>query len=97
MTIIRDKEFARATVSFVLYILLNPIVLFLAAGTLAWGMDWVYTILGITAILLSRLAALQFLEKNGYREINTAPRMFLFKEVDWRPEMVFSRGLGYCG
>lgn len=41
--------------------------------------------------------ALGLLRRSGYRVTARAPRMFLGKEVNWRPEGVYSRAAGYCG
>ncbi len=40
----------KALIPFTLFILLNPAILFLSAGTLKWGMAWVYT--AVTVIQL---------------------------------------------
>jgi len=45
----------RAVVGFFLYTILPPALLFLAAGTLRWPMAWVYIILMILAVVISRL------------------------------------------
>ena len=45
----------RAVVGFILYTILPPALLFLAAGTLRWPMAWVYIILMILAMVTSRL------------------------------------------
>jgi GNAT superfamily N-acetyltransferase len=42
-------------------------------------------------------AARQFLIEQGFHEHQTAPRMFLGKDVTWKETMVFNRGTGYCG
>jgi GNAT superfamily N-acetyltransferase len=42
-------------------------------------------------------AALDHLTAAGFQVQFTVPRMVLGPEVDWHPEMVFSRGGGYCG
>jgi Acetyltransferase (GNAT) domain len=41
--------------------------------------------------------ALDFLKNEGYQSFSTAPRMFLGNEVNWKPELVFSRATGYSG
>lgn len=41
--------------------------------------------------------ALDRLINAGFQIQSTAPRMVLGSEVAWHPEMVFSRGSGYCG
>jgi GNAT superfamily N-acetyltransferase len=40
---------------------------------------------------------LEHLIAAGFQVQSTAPRMVLGPEVAWHPEMVFSRGSGYCG
>jgi GNAT superfamily N-acetyltransferase len=41
--------------------------------------------------------AAEFLLDNGFEERTGAKRMFLGKELDWKPEKLFSRIGGYCG
>jgi protein-S-isoprenylcysteine O-methyltransferase Ste14 len=52
---ISSGQLIRAIVGFTLYLLLTPILLFLAAGTLAWPAAWVYISLGLCTSLGSRL------------------------------------------
>ena len=42
-------------------------------------------------------AALDLLQQAGYFETKRMPRMCLGEQVDWKPELVFSRGTGFCG
>ncbi len=42
-------------------------------------------------------AALEHLTASGFQVQSTAPRMVLGPEMAWHPEMLFSRGSGYCG
>lgn len=42
-------------------------------------------------------AALKHLTTAGFENTFIAPRMVLGPEVAWHPEMIFSRGGGYCG
>ncbi|MBN2386150.1 MAG: GNAT family N-acetyltransferase [Anaerolineales bacterium] len=55
--------------------------------------------LGSTHLVIpsSNQAAQDYLAEAGYMPYNTAPRMVLGPEVEWHPELVFSRGGGYCG
>ena len=50
-----------------------------------------------TSMPMENKAALEFLTSNGYTITKTLPRMVLGKEVNWKPELVFSRASGYCG
>lgn len=47
----------RAVLGFASYLFLNPLILFVAAGTIKWGMAWAYFVVSILAALLSRLVA----------------------------------------
>lgn len=38
-----------------------------------------------------------FLEENGYKLVNKAPRMILGKDVTWKPNLIFSRIWGFYG
>ena len=42
-------------------------------------------------------SAKRFLLENGFELYNKAPRMYFGSEVNWKPEMIFSRGSGYAG
>ncbi|MEN8172213.1 MAG: isoprenylcysteine carboxylmethyltransferase family protein [Chloroflexota bacterium] len=46
----------RALVGFAIYVLLNPALLFISAGTFRWTMAWVYTGIVIVLTVASRLA-----------------------------------------
>jgi len=41
--------------------------------------------------------ARNFLKENSYQEYSVCPRMALSKDVEWEPELIFSRASGYCG
>jgi protein-S-isoprenylcysteine O-methyltransferase Ste14 len=45
----------KAIIRFVMYLLLMPMVLFIAAGTLHWTMGWIYVILSIAFTGISRI------------------------------------------
>lgn len=51
------KVTLRAVLGFVVYLFLNPLILFASAGTLKWRMAWVYFGISILASLLSRVIA----------------------------------------
>ena len=55
----QTKQAIRAVIGFSLYILLVPALLFVAAGTLAWPMAWVYVALLLASTLGSRLIVLK--------------------------------------
>ena len=55
----QTRQTIRALVGFLLYILLVPALLFIAAGTLAWPMAWVYVALLLASTLGSRLVVLK--------------------------------------
>jgi GNAT superfamily N-acetyltransferase len=38
-----------------------------------------------------------FLTRCGYAETSRSPRMVLGEELDWRPDLIYSRAAGYCG
>lgn len=64
----------RALIGFAIYLLLNPAILFIAAGTLKWGMAWVYAGMTITLTVASRLAMIRknpdlARERARYREV----------------------------
>ena len=44
-----------------------------------------------TTIPETNKTAAEFLEKNGFKKVLSAPRMVFGKEVDWKPESVYSR------
>jgi protein-S-isoprenylcysteine O-methyltransferase Ste14 len=46
----------RAMIAFAIFLLLNPVILFISAGTLRWSMAWVHSGLVIVLTLGSRLA-----------------------------------------
>ena len=58
-TRVQTKHTIRAVVGLLLYILLVPALLFIAAGTLAWPMAWVYVVLLLASTLGSRLIVLK--------------------------------------
>jgi len=45
----------RAVISFMGYLLLNPFVLFLSAGTMRWGIAWIYFAISLVGTISSRL------------------------------------------
>jgi hypothetical protein len=47
----QKKQTVRAVIGFLLCILLVPALLFIAAGTIAWPMAWVYVILLLASTL----------------------------------------------
>lgn len=49
------RQFIRAAVGFIAYLLLSPVILFLCAGTVRWPMGWVYVLLSLAAVVVSRL------------------------------------------
>lgn len=51
------KITAPAILAFGAYLFLNPLILFISAGTVKWGMAWIYIGISILATLLSRLVA----------------------------------------
>ena len=55
----QTKHTIRAVVGLLLYILLVPALLFIAAGPLAWPMAWVYVVLLLASTLGSRLIVLK--------------------------------------
>ncbi len=52
-----DKITLRAFLAFVIYLFFNPLILFTTAGTLKWGMAWVYYGVSIFITLLTRVIA----------------------------------------
>jgi GNAT superfamily N-acetyltransferase len=54
---------------------------------------------GCTSVVVpsSNHPTLDLLLGSGFQIENTAPRMTLGVELDWKPEGVFSRGGGFCG
>jgi len=52
------RQTIRAVLGFALYLLLGPVLLFVAAGTAAWPMAWLYVALLLAATLGSRLMVL---------------------------------------
>lgn len=57
-TPIRATLTARTVIGFLVYSLLTPAILFLAAGTLDWPEAWVYAIISIVAAVASRVLIL---------------------------------------
>jgi protein-S-isoprenylcysteine O-methyltransferase Ste14 len=51
------KTIIRALIKFISYLILNPLVLFLSAGTARWGMAWAYFIVAVLAAIVSRVLA----------------------------------------
>ncbi|MGD2156386.1 MAG: isoprenylcysteine carboxylmethyltransferase family protein [Anaerolineales bacterium] len=51
------RELLRAVIGFTIYLLFVPALLFISAGTLNWGMAWVYMLLLLISTLGSRLIA----------------------------------------
>lgn len=51
----KGRPSPRAIVGFAVYLLLGPIILFIAAGTLKWPWAWAYVLLGWVATFGSRL------------------------------------------
>ncbi|MGC1122576.1 MAG: isoprenylcysteine carboxylmethyltransferase family protein [Candidatus Methanofastidiosia archaeon] len=45
----------KAILRFVMYLLLMPMILFIAAGTVHWTMGWIYILLSITFTAISRI------------------------------------------
>jgi GNAT superfamily N-acetyltransferase len=45
----------------------------------------------------ANITAKNFLTENGFQEYSVCPRMVLGRDVEWKPEFVFSRASGYCG
>jgi GNAT superfamily N-acetyltransferase len=45
----------------------------------------------------SNIAAIELCTGLGFRQYRKIPRMFLYNNVEWCPEHIFSRGAGYCG
>lgn len=39
----------------------------------------------------------KFLKDSGFQLLRVMPRMVLGENVPWKPELIFSRGAGYCG
>lgn len=68
-----QKITSRAIFGFLIYLLLNPAILFLTAGTLRWGMAWAYCGISILGTILSRVIANRknpglLQERGSYRE-----------------------------
>ncbi len=57
-TPIRATLTARTVIGFLVYSLLTPAILFLAAGTLDWPMAWVYAVISVAAAVASRMLIL---------------------------------------
>jgi protein-S-isoprenylcysteine O-methyltransferase Ste14 len=51
------KTIIRALIKFISYLILNPLVLFLSAGTARWPMAWAYFIVAVLAAIVSRVLA----------------------------------------
>jgi protein-S-isoprenylcysteine O-methyltransferase Ste14 len=63
----------KALIAFGIYLLLNPIILFVAAGTTQWPMGWVYSIATVVLTIVSRVAMIKLnpdlaQERGNYRE-----------------------------
>lgn len=88
---ISGGQLTRAIVGFTLYLLLTPVLLFLAAGTLAWPAAWVYVSLGICSSLGSRFVVL-------LRNPDTLLERARFSEADgtpgWDRVLVLLVGIG---
>lgn len=53
-----DSKFTfRAVIGFLGYLLLNPLILFVSAGTIKWGMAWAYFGISILGMIASRVIA----------------------------------------
>jgi protein-S-isoprenylcysteine O-methyltransferase Ste14 len=52
----KNRELLRAVIGFIAYILLVPVLLFIAAGTTRWTMAWIYVVIFLLSIFGSRLA-----------------------------------------
>ncbi len=52
-----SKVTIRAVIGFVSYLFLNPLILFISAGTAKWGMAWVYFTVSIFGTMASRFIA----------------------------------------
>lgn len=50
-----QQNIIRALIGFVIYLLLNPIILFASAGTTKWNLAWVYSISTIALTVISRI------------------------------------------
>jgi protein-S-isoprenylcysteine O-methyltransferase Ste14 len=64
----------RAILGFVVYLFLNPLILFAAAGTIRWGMAWAFFGVSIFAALFSRVLAHRknpdlLTERGRYRQV----------------------------
>jgi len=52
-----QKEFpVKAFIAFGIYLLLNPIILFVTAGTIKWPLGWVYSAVTVVLTIVSRVA-----------------------------------------
>ena len=75
----RLRVSAKAVLGFAAYLLLTPLVLFLAGGEAAWLAAWVYFVLAIVAVIGSRLIALKvspemLVERSRFGENSEAVR-----------------------
>jgi protein-S-isoprenylcysteine O-methyltransferase Ste14 len=63
----------RAVIGYLGYLFLNPLILFVSAGTIAWGMAWAYFSISILGMIASRVIAIRvnpglLEERARYRE-----------------------------
>jgi hypothetical protein len=49
----------KAILRFVMYLLLMPMVLFIAAGTVHWTMGWIYVLTSYTFTAISRIVKMR--------------------------------------
>jgi protein-S-isoprenylcysteine O-methyltransferase Ste14 len=54
-----SKFTIRAVIGFMAYLFLNPLILFLSAGTTKWGMAWAYFSVSILGMVVSRVIAIR--------------------------------------
>jgi GNAT superfamily N-acetyltransferase len=45
----------------------------------------------------ANISAKNFLIENGFQEYSVCPRMVRGKNIQWKPECIYSRASGYCG
>ena len=45
----------------------------------------------------ANITAINYLKYNGFEKYSVCPRMALNGDIEWKPELVFSRASGYCG
>jgi len=56
---VNPRTMIRAVIGFALFLFLNPVAVFIAAGTKNWPMAWVYVVMLLASLLISRLIALK--------------------------------------